>query len=354
MRPIVKKLVRKGKLSYLWVTRILAAPNHYKVSPAMKLRMNVQGGFIADQYVLYGLDTHRREDYLSEFDWYRSRWINEPFDPMLNNKVTCTEVLKHVAYVPEILMIKNKQRIWDPANPARLSTAAKALDRSREVGSVFMKPIGMGKGRGVHRIDCITGDGDTAYFVDASPATEEDVLDLFAVEDGWFLSPSIKQHPDLDAIFPNATNTARIITMRNPDTGEVEVFFAVLRLGTSSTVPVDNGSRGGLVAKVDLETGELSAARSLWSTEVCATHPDTGAQIQGATVPDWQKARDEVVRLALLFPYLQFVAWDVLVTSNGPCIIEANTSSGVNILQLWGPQRNEKLGAFYRAHGVIK
>lgn len=354
MHPLVKQFVRRGKLSYLWLTRILGAPNHYKVSPSVKLRMNVGGGFISDQYVLYDLEKNSRDEYLSEFDWYRSRWINEPFDPMLNNKVTWAETLKHVAYVPEVLLVKNKGRLWDLANPSCLSTPVEALERVREVGSVFMKPIGMGKGRGVHRIDCIEAAEGMAYVVDAVPVTQGDVLTLLGTEDGWFLSSSIKQHPELDVLFPGSTNTTRVITMRNPDTGKVEVFFAVLRLGTSSTIPVDNGSRGGLVAKVNLETGELSEARSLWTTDTYITHPDTGAQIQGASVPQWQEVRDEVVRLALLFPYLQFVAWDVLVTLDGPCVIEANTSSGVNILQLWGPQRHGGLGDFYRAHGVIK
>ena len=41
-------------------------------------------------------------------------------------------------------------------------------------------------------------------------------------------------------------------------------------------------------------------------------------------------------------------------TPEGFCIVEANTSSGVNIIQLFGPQRNGELGDFYRAHGVIK
>lgn len=354
MHPTVKRLVRKGKLSYLWVTRILCAPDRHEVSAATKLRMNTRGGFTSDQYVLYGLDTNKREEYLSEFDWYRSRWINEPFDPMLNNKVTCTEVLKHVTRVPEVLFIKNKGRLWSLAEPSRMATGHTALRLIQQEGSVFLKPIGMGKGRGVHRIDYLGASGGVAYLLDGRDAPEGQILDVFEKEDGWFLSPSIEQHPALRTIFPDATNTARVISMRDPTTGEVEIFFAVLRLGTSETIPVDNGSRGGLVANIDLATGTLSEARSLWSMQSYATHPDSGAQIEGTCLPLWEEVREEVIRLALTFPYLQFVAWDILVTPDGPCVIEANTSSGVNILQLWGPQRNGKLGDFYRAHGVIK
>ena len=52
---------------------------------------------------------------------------------------------------------------------------------------------------------------------------------------------------------------------------------------------------------------------------------------------------------------MHFIAWDILIMEDGEiCIIEANTSSGVNIIQLWGGQRNGELGDFYRYHGVIK
>ena len=62
---------------------------------------------------------------------------------------------------------------------------------------------------------------------------------------------------------------------------------------------------------------------------------------------------EEMLALARTFPFMNFIAWDILLTDEGICIIEANTSSGVNIIQLWGPQRNGELGDFYRAHGVI-
>ena len=53
-------------------------------------------------------------------------------------------------------------------------------------------------------------------------------------------------------------------------------------------------------------------------------------------------------------PYIYFVAWDVLLTEDGICIIEANSSSGINIIQMWGGQRNKELGNFYRTHKIIK
>ena len=53
-------------------------------------------------------------------------------------------------------------------------------------------------------------------------------------------------------------------------------------------------------------------------------------------------------------PYINFIAWDVLLTKDGITIIEANSSSGINIVQMWEGQRNKELGNFYRAHKIIE
>ena len=83
-------------------------------------------------------------------------------------------------------------------------------------------------------------------------------------------------------------------------------------------------------------------------------HPDSNNPIKGVKIPKWDSIKKEMLDLANKFPYLYFVAWDILLTDEGICIIEANTSSGVNILQLWGGERKKGLGNFYRAHKIIK
>lgn len=330
------------------MTRILLAPNRFGVSLLTRIRMAVFGGFIGDQYALYDLKHRSKKGYLSEFDWYRSRWINEPFDAMLNNKIICNEVLQPHANVSPILFVKNKKRLVRYGAGRDRIGYADVVAGVRETGSVFMKPLTAGKGKGVHRIDARDG----RLLLDEAERTEAELIAFLQGQPDWFLTETVAQHADLDAIFDRTSNTIRLITMRTGD-GGAQPFFAVLRLGTSDTVPVDNGSRGGLVAKVDLASGELTEARTLWSHGVYQVHPDSGAPIAGAVVPRWQEVVDTAVRLADEFPFLQFVAWDFLVADDGVWVIEANTSSGVNIVQLWGGQRRGPLGDFYRAHGVI-
>jgi len=343
----IRVALNRAKLTYLWITRILFAPNHFSVPLFKRVYFAVAGGYTCDQVGRYGLTPFNKKKYLSEFDWYRSRNINAPFDSMLNNKIACNEVLRHHIKVPAIDFVKNRGRLVALSDTSMSAEAATVLEGLHQRGCYFLKPLAAGKGKGVHRLDYLEG----SYRLDGQLASPEELVELLNQQDGWFLSEGINQHPLLAGIFPHTTNTLRMITLRNDD-GQAELFFVVLRLGTTGTIPVDNGSRGGLVAKVDLDSGAVSHATSLWSEETFTHHPDSDMPIEGLRLPDWHELRRSIISLAEALPYLQFVAWDVLLTEAGPVIIEANTSSGVNIIQVWGSQRHHRLGDFYRTHGV--
>ena len=142
--------------------------------------------------------------------------------------------------------------------------------------------------------------------------------------------------------------------MRDVDTHEMKVFFAVQRIGRKETIPEDNGSKGGLVANIDLETGMLSEARCLKELGTWEVHPDSGNPIKGVVIPDWDGIKKEILDVCKKIPYMDFMAWDLLITEEGPCVIEINTSSGINIIQLWGGQKQGELGDFFRHYKVIK
>jgi len=348
MFKFAKKCIKKLKLFVIYWRRIVFVKNHFKCSFFKKLRANIGGGFLADQWMLYDFDHNDKHQYLSEFDWYRSRYINEPFDFLLNNKIAAAEILKQYIRVPESYMIKNRGFLTSFDSKHMEYEDAVAL--LREKGKLFIKPYGAGKGTGVNILICENG----KLFVDKDEYTEEQLIEFMKNRDDWFICESMKQHPYSDQIYDKTVNTIRMITLKDIDTHQFKIFFAVQRIGTSATIPVDNGSRGGLIAKIDLETGVMSEARSLHNRNVYKVHPDSGAPIEGAVIPDWKNVKTQMLALANKMPYMHFIAWDILLTEEGICIIEANTSSGVNIIQLWGGQRNDELGNFYRYYHVIK
>jgi len=349
MTSNLKKIEKKIKLCFLFWLRIVFAENHFNVPLWRRLLLNFSGGYVADQYVIYDFKNNDKKKYLSEFDWYKSRYINEPFDAMLNNKLICSEILKHYLDVPQTLFVKNKKQLIN--YQTKEHTLEALLQQLKEHPSIYIKPISLGKGKGVHLIEFI----NETFYIDRKEVTPAAIIDSLSKSNNWFATPAIKQAPYLDAIYEKTSNTIRLLTVKDPTTQQFKVLFAVQRIGVETSIPVDNGSRGGLVSKIDVKTGVLSAARSIQSLKEYAQHPDSQHPIEGIKIPNWHKILQEILETANKFPYLNFIGWDILPNRQGGItVIEANTSSGVNIIQIWGPQREGELGAFYRQHGVIK
>lgn len=348
MMNFCRKTLKKIKLFVLYWTRIVFVKNNFKVPLFTKIKANIFGGFLGDQYILYDFKHNDKKEYLSEFDWYRSRYINEPFDFAFNNKVVCAEILKHFIRVAENYFIKNKGNVLDFNNGLR--NYEDIYERLKEEGKLVIKPFAMGKGNGVHLMSYDKG----RIFIDSDEHSKSELIDFLKKKDGYIICEFMKQHGYSDKIYDKTVNTIRFITMRDTETHEFKVFFAVQRIGTEKTIPVDNGSKGGLVANIDLETGVLSEARCLKDLRSFKVHPDSGNPIEGVRIPGWAGIKKQMLDVCKKIPYMDFIAWDLLVTDEGICVIEANTSSGVNIIQLWGGQRRGELGDFFRHYNVIK
>ena len=95
----------------LWIVRILFAPNHFKLPLHTRLYCCIFGGYMVDQAALYDFKHNDKKQYLSEFDWYRSRCINDPYSEMLNNKVVFTQIIERYCKTPEIYCVKKDDRL---------------------------------------------------------------------------------------------------------------------------------------------------------------------------------------------------------------------------------------------------
>ena len=108
---------------------------------------------------------------------------------------------------------------------------------------------------------------------------------------------------------------------------------------------------------VDPETGRLGAAIRVLPNgrpEAVDCHPDTGVKIEGAVVPGWHDALARVLEIAREHPYLPYVGWDVVVTDQGIRLLEGNSNSSTDLLQVHGPLLvDPRIRRFYKRRGVL-
>ncbi|SLN52484.1 hypothetical protein ROA7450_02637 [Roseovarius albus] len=250
---------------------------------------------------------------------------------------------------------------------AQLVSELSTLIQTSDQIDLIFKPRAGGGGRDVVGATFIKAeDGNIAVFVENKPQPVDTFLaslpeDPFSIHgvasQGWVIQVRVKQHPDLASFNSSSLNTVRIGTyITRPQNGDVDdldviLDYACLRVGRAGS-RTDNGTTGGLLVDIDLETGQLNRGRYTleYSGDFAEEHPDSKQRFTGHKVPYWEEAIALCLRVAKTLPSVRSVGWDVAISENGPLIIEGNSEWAVLTPQAHGqgyftPERRAKLDA---------
>lgn len=287
-------------------------------------------GFLSHRAALFPFDRHPRALFVTDHEVERRLpALNDPADvAVLGDKVRFHDALAAadgtIARTEAVAVVEDGRVRW-------------IGDGAAAAGPFVEKPASGSKGAGVRRIERI------------GEATRDGVV---------LVERLARQHRYAEAIFPDALNTLRVMTARDPADGAPFVFAAVHRFATAATAPVDSFSRGGVSAPVDLRTGLMGAGRSLprhGRRQDHPRHPDTGAAIAGVRVPGHDAVLHLALSLAALFPGILVAGWDIAVTPDGPIVVEGNGHTpNLNLVQAHGPLlADPRTRAFFVENGVL-
>ena len=182
--------------------------------------------------------------------------------------------------------------------------------------SVVVKPIKGTKGHGVTVI---------------STNQIKTLFDFRNIFDGdYLIEEMIQQGEELKQFHPSSVNTIRFVSGIN-HSGEFFHLFALFRIGRGGNV-VDNVSNGGLVALIDMKSGEICTP-ACCGTKTFETHPDTGVRFQGFTVPEWNKLCSLVREIHLDNPNQRLFGFDMAWTKSGWDLVEVNPAPSFDSYQ---------------------
>lgn len=220
---------------------------------------------------------------------------------------------------------------------------------------LFVKPTAGRGGTGAQRWDCI-GPG---LFV--SPSGERLTRDELAARLGersrkcpLIVQPRLNPHHELAEITTGALPTTRIVTCLD-EHGEPEAVAAMFRSSIGRNVTVDNMHAGGMGTLVDIHTGKLGRASNIGADARLgwfSAHPDTGARIEGRTLPCWDEAKALAVEAHRHFSDRVVVGWDIAILEDGPILVEGNGNPDLDILQRFMPMgfREHRFGELLAYH----
>lgn len=166
----------------------------------------------------------------------------------------------------------------------------------------------------------------------------EDIKDLDAFckrvkEECLLLEEGLTQHPQFAAFNASSVNSLRVVTLLCAD-DVVRVMAGVLRLGRNGKI-ADNFHHEGIAALVDIPTGIVYTVGVDKKGNCYVVHPDSGKQIVGYVIPDWERVKRTVMKAAMIHPEVRYVGWDVTIKADGSIVlIEGNPGADPDITQV--------------------
>lgn len=301
------------------------------------------------EYISYGLDRRPLSGggtggYVSNhWHWHRHLPVvnDARFVPIFRNKLIFDRFFRSYGFpLPDCVGLLHPDTGTNLAGE-RLTDVRTLADAVREhVHGSVLKPVDGWQGAGVVVLDGVDlSDQSVTYRLasgDLLPGTE--------ALDRWFASSEtppllvqerVLNHEAVARISPGSTSTLRIVTLRRTD-GSCLIPFAGARFGRRGAT-IDNYSEGGILASVDLGTGVMGSGNMKAGGERIEVqqHPDTGAQIAGTRLPLWAETLDLVRGLSAVSP-LRSVGWDIIISTDGPVVLEGNHDWGIMMMQSLG------------------
>ena len=132
-----------------------------------------------------------------------------------------------------------------------------------------------------------------------------------------------KQFSDFNS---SSVNTVRFMTTLWPD-GTARVIACFMKVGRSGNCFDNAGDGGNVDACVDVETGEIKYAVQFdgWRrVKEINVHPDSGIQLNGVIIRNWETIKSEVIKFQQAFPFCKAAGWDIAFTEDGPVVVEVN------------------------------
>ena len=174
----------------------------------------------------------------------------------------------------------------------------------------ILKPVNAATGKGIEVVDCKNQNDCIRYLntiIDShGPCVAEEL---------------INQHQLLAEYHPSSVNTVRITTFRY-DSGDIDIIHPFIKFGQNGAF-VDNGGQGGIICKIDPDTGIIIAAVDETPKQYIY-HPDTNKKILGFKIPFWNEAVKLAKELSNVIPQVRYVGWDLALTDAGWVMVEGN------------------------------
>lgn len=327
-----RNYIKRGYSSYyvnFWKPEM---ERNYKTCdlPKSQVRWAKEKGFNPYRILQYGLTDENYKEVISDRDYFYLFPLNNVYARWIDDKLTLRYILEPFKefmpkYYYHVLEGRGIMPLMDI--PSGYGHGTRELMRLlRDKNLLAFKMTAGTYGIGFYKVEY---DG-TKYIVNGKEYGESDFCTFVESLSDYIVTEYVEMHPQLKAIYSGAVNTIRC-TVTNEHSDDPKLQFAFMRIGTEKSGIVDNVAQGGMVCKVDKETGRYYDAQMLKNHVYfdVKNHPDTNVLVEGV-LPNWELVKTKLIEIGNYWPQLKWLGYDIAITKDGFKIIEVNSHHGLH------------------------
>lgn len=295
------------------------------------LQLYRKKGLTQDEYYNFEFENRDKEFRHSFLGLNEQRYYLEYLNPvkyysLARNKYIAHKMLEDTGvqkselycyYQPEARFICSDEKASD------LTGIIKILSR-KNVRTCVIKTTESSHGDNVWVIKAIEYKGDDAVLTRFDG--QRLMLSTVLGRDALIFESLVRQTNQCAGFNESSVNTIRFMTTLYPD-GSAMVIATFMKIGRAGKCVDNAGSGGNVDVCIDPETGEIKYAIQFdgWrNIKEIEKHPDSGSQLNGVVIENWQAIKEEVKKFQQAFPYCKSAGWDIAITDEGPVVIEVN------------------------------
>ena len=223
------------------------------------------------------------------------------------------------------------------------------IARLHENGELAVKRLAGSLGEGFYKAAYCDG----KYKLNAEELDREGFQNRLLELKGYLITEYLRPHMAMSPFSANTANTIRYLIARDGD--EWRMVKSYIRFGTKRSGFVENYAAGGVLCFISDDgvfvNGNIYDFAS-GDNKIIYNHPDTGAELKGS-IPLWTELVQAADDFCRQFPQMKYLGIDFVVTkNNGIKILEINSLTSLDALQMQGSLLTGKAGNFYKRNCI--
>lgn len=338
---LVRLLIKRGYSPYMAQLMVREIFEELVSNNGTTLKQKLwayKNGFFSKRITRFGLTKENMSLYFPDFKYYKLHPINGKYSKWIDDKLTMRLIFSPFSeYLPDYYFeISRGNLVATIDSPATISDGPELNDlicMLKKLKCLALKPSSGTGGKGFYKLTY----NEIGFCINEKPCGEQELMDLVAQLDNYIITEYVFAHPDIRKVYDKTPGTLRVISIYDREFG-AKITGALMRFGSTHSGMVDNACAGGVYCGVDLDNGRLFGHRITINgkTDIINTHPDTGERMD-MTLPHWNHIKETLINICSKYPQLIYMGFDVIITENSFRIIEINSHSDLNYMEIFTP-----------------